>query len=269
MHKVLGWALTDVVTVKDGGCHALADPRINADSRLLSYEDEFTAVEYARFLAARDAARDKRAEGEPVSLADRRQGWLKEATLDRWALFEALSPTTDPKVAGKRDRSSLSPNDAVYRHGEYGDPSVLVIRPLTLTDWHRRDDSLDYAAESMSARAGENYATVLPHAPYPFSGLFMDSAVGLRLPDEVMPWVRLQSRLRDEPDLDEATRSQIVQAMEVIATKFLGFEDGQAAMDRIAPCVPGEVRALAEFGQVFTSGDVWRQLRPVLYTYWS
>jgi hypothetical protein len=37
----------------------------------------------------------------------------------------------------------------------------------------------------------------------------------------------------------------------------------------VVPKVPEEIRDLAEFGQLFTHAGVWRQLRPVLYTYWS
>lgn len=266
--KVMGWALTDVQTQDKGGWHPIEDPRINAASRLLTWDDEPTRVEYLNFLIARDARLKAKAEaGGSLGLDGQRRLWALQTFLDRSMLQDEFRVTTDPDR--RRSQVASNPRDCVIHQAEYGDPTVLLLRPLSMTDWARRDDPLDYAQEALTVGGMENRAIVMPHAPYPFSGSFMDAATGEKVSDEVMPWVRLQSRLREEPDLDERERTKIRQAMDLIATEFLGFETGQDAVDRIAPCVPGEIRALIEFGDLFTSDDVWRQLRPVLYTYWS
>lgn len=54
-----------------------------------------------------------------------------------------------------------------------------------------------------------------------------------------------------------------------LLSEHLGFKDYAQANRYIAPIVPGEIRALAEFGDLFTSPDVLLQLRPLLYCYWS
>ena len=278
LNKALGWALTDVATTVVNGCPRLDDPRINADSRLLSYDDEPTVMEYATLLAGMSAKNQAVLDRVPGKGADdasdtagrsAEQAGPVEATLDVWTVRDALWPTTMLAPDAQRDRMRLEPGRAAVYEAEYGDPNVLLLRPVSCPDWFRREDTLDYAIEATSARAGQNYATVLPHAPYPFSGLFMDAATGARLPDKVMTWVRLQSRLREEPDLDHAVRARIGRAMEIIAVAELGFKDGADAVERIVPCVPGEVRALAQFGDLFTSDDVWLQLRPALYTFWT
>ncbi|MFE0472420.1 hypothetical protein ACFW2V_12470 [Streptomyces sp. NPDC058947] len=35
----------------------------------------------------------------------------------------------------------------------------------------------------------------------------------------------------------------------------------------IVPLVPDAIRRVCEWGCLFTSSDVWRQLRPLVYTY--
>lgn len=46
------------------------------------------------------------------------------------------------------------------------------------------------------------------------------------------------------------------------------YADAAEAAARIVPTVPSDLRRLAEYGQLFTSDDVWKSLRPVLYRYW-
>jgi hypothetical protein len=267
LHKVMGWGLTDVVTSKDGGWHGLADPRINADSRLFDYDDPATAVDYLRFLHERAATLAPQAEKYSDAWMDAHL----DAYLDRSILGDVLHVDTSATVSARQQMTwrDLRPGAAVTHCGEYGDPSVLVVRPLTLLDWAHRNDPLDHAEEALTGRYTQGRVQVMPWAPYPFSGSWMDARDGRGLPDSVMVWVRLASRLRDEPDLDAQSRVGIEQAMVAVAEASLGFDDGRDAFDAVVPCVPGEVRALAEFGDLFTGPDVWRQLRPVIYTYWS
>jgi hypothetical protein len=47
------------------------------------------------------------------------------------------------------------------------------------------------------------------------------------------------------------------------------FIDHGDAIISVVPRALHGIRDLARYGQLFTNDDVWLQLRPLLYTYWS
>jgi hypothetical protein len=48
-----------------------------------------------------------------------------------------------------------------------------------------------------------------------------------------------------------------------------GFDSHADATSNVVPVVPEEIRDLAAFAGLFTDDTIWRQLRPLLYAYWS
>jgi hypothetical protein len=150
--------------------------------------------------------------------------------------------------------------------GDYMLPNVLALRPVSCYDWHRRDDTIDWLTESRPRDGSEGqrpWVQVFDDGIYPFGGLFMDAADGVNLPLNIIGWVQWRNELRPDADPEEVAR-----VMDVIARRY-GYRSHAQALERIVPRVPREVRDLAEFGHLFTRPEVWRQLRPLLYTWWS
>lgn len=209
----------------------LADPRINSDSFLLDLDHEQPAslAAYERY------ARSRKVENDPRT----------------W--FLPLSP-------GLRDSE---PADAVVYKFESADDHVLVVRPVGFRNWFRFDDIMDWVEETYLRRDDndadplESRVEVLPHGPYPFNGSYMRADTGERLPDTVMPWIRAASS-RLTPSVMRDLRAQEA-----------GFVDHDDACNLVVPEVPFDIRVLSDYGDLFTSDDVWLQLRPVLYTFWA
>jgi hypothetical protein len=158
----------------------------------------------------------------------------------------------------------------IYR-SEYGLPNVLLLKPLSMRDWYRAVDAIDYIEETYlrpgNAEPQMNHVEVLEHGIYPFSAAYMDKRTGERLPHEIMWWIRAQSSTREaaaageEPPLTSEHLDHLARALK--------FENAAEANENVRPVVPEEIRDLAEFGELFTSPDVVLQLRPLLYVYWS
>jgi hypothetical protein len=230
VNKFLGYGLTDLTP------GYRSDPRINWDSPLLLCSDEKmpTAGDYFTWLEAR-----REAAGDKFSFS-----------LD-WALLRHDEERRGPDLY----------DCAAYEH-EYGLKEVLALRPVTKDDWARSDDDLDYMEETYpwSERSQQNRVQVYEHGPFPFNGSYMDKRDGRRLSDVVFPWWQMQNGTRDREFREQAADLFAVQ---------MGFTGHAEAAENVVPEVPEEIRDLAEFGRLFTHAGVWRQLRPLIYVYWS
>lgn len=210
------------------------DERINWDTWLLGYEGAPSPEDYLAWL-------EKRQDDQRF-------------TLD-YAHLKHLPPPS-----GKWDRDRDMTGCAVHRD-EFGLPEVLVLRPLAHHDWFRFDDTIDYMEETYPWTDGsqQNRVKVYDHGPFPYNAAYMDMRDGRVLPRDVMTWWRLQS--------DASGSDDKAKALEIFA-KGCGFASHAEALENVRPEVPEEIRDLAEFAQLFTHAGVWRQLRPLLYTYW-
>jgi hypothetical protein len=235
VHKILGWGLTDLEKDYE------ADPRVNWASPLLPGGDKTpTAGDYWSWLEKRREAAGKKF---PFSLD--------------WAMLRHDEKLREKDLYGC----------VVYEH-EYGLPEVLVIRPATKDDWSRFDDTIDYMEETYPWSRGsqQNRVQVYEHGPFPFNGSYMDKRTGKLVPEKVMYWIRARSNVQQAPGDTIAERLGMLNAL---AQEFTPFETHAEADENIVPQVPDEIRDLAEFGQLFTHAGTWRQLRPLLYTYWA
>lgn len=231
LNKAIGYGLTDV-TVED---YRITDPRINADSPLISgpWDTGEGQKDY------RDWLQD-RLTGDEVDDLD---------LLVELAMLE------------KVDR--LDPYRTVTWNSEYGLPSVLLVRPAGFTGWHRHDDSID-SQEEMLLRdgAGDRVRRTIGGI-HPFEGLYMDARTGERLTGNLANHARTWRRIVNELPESDTDRLPALNAM----ASVLGCRDHAEAEQCIVPLVPGEVRRICEWGGLFTGPDVWRQLRPLLYVY--
>lgn len=155
-----------------------------------------------------------------------------------------------------KDIPDDDPFESVVWEPEYGLGSVLCLRPVgTRTwGWYRSDDAMDWMEESYN-HDQQNRVQVFDRGIFPFDG-YMNAETGERIKQDIYTWVRARNSEGDPDFLD--TLAEIG-----------GFQSHAEASRLVVPAVPEEVHVLAEFGQLFTSDDVWKQLRPMLYVYWG
>lgn len=229
IRKVMGYGLDDVQHDEKG--YNITDPRINLDSKLFNSWD-LKVEDYIEWL-------DARKETDP----------------------ETAFPNLDRVLVRDMPEKEFRMWDTFVWQGEWGIPRVLVLTPLTMNDWRRHDDAIDYVEETYLREYDEqqvNRVHVLPHGIYPWNGSYMDRRTGERIKE---PQATLWRRRYFTPNITDENRESIAKA--------LGFVDFAEADATYGPIVPEEVRDLAEYGELFTDPDQWKQLKPLLYIYWS
>ena len=249
IHKVLGYALTGITWAADPqrpGRQRISDPRINTESPLLFWTDleetdeDFSipdATGYTSWLEARQGP------------GDRLEARIIKNSLEKQLLS---SPLTQTVV-----------HDAESRFAD----TLVLIPPAMLHRWYRAGDSIDWWEDSLRPAEERQVSRLdfLPTGPSPYSDRFMDSD-GTELNEEAAQLMWLAGEGMPEEELDEIA-NRIRPAARTKDRPM--YRSGADALGRLVPHVPSSVRNLAEFGQIFTSPDVWKQLRPVMYTYWS
>lgn len=239
VQKFLGYGLVDV----EFRGYEQIDPRIDTGVLDRLWEED-RLEEYGAFLERQE---------------DDEHG-IKPALLDLWWFRDRDE---------RQQRGKQRTLDDCFAWGvEYRLGNVIAVQPLAAADWRRHDDMIDWVEETYRAN-GEpqrNWVDVLPHGIYPWSGSYMDARDGRHLPHEVMTLVRVVSHAREKgtDPVELADR-----ALDARLWEELGFEDVEQAVENTVPLVPDEVRLLCEFVGLFTDGDAWKQLRPLLYTWWS
>jgi len=227
IRRKLGYGLTDVQYDKEAW--KFSDPRINASSFLLDYETD------------------------KPDMADYRE-WLETNAEDTFVEGWYFSDLDEEKCRRCRPEDRL--DELVTHDPEFGEPGVLLIRPLGYRDWQRYDDSIDYYDANMGVGA-EPCVKLIDGGLYPFMGGYVDVRSGEKLGDKIMWWVRAKNGGNVDPT-----------KLDILA-QTCGFRDHAEALEFVHPEVPAPIANLCRFGQLFTSDEVIRQLRPMLYTYWS
>jgi hypothetical protein len=229
VHKILGYGLTDV-THTDWD---IADPRINPDSFWVTRSEPETT--YFEFLTEK----------------------LSKVEGDRDFALEL-------ELHFHRDQEEDGTDSFTWKNAETGLPNVLIVRPIGHPRWYRFDDPLDYEEEYLRGSSMVHRVDLLESGPHPYEGLYMDAETGERLTNDgaVISWRRL---LRKLPEDDSDKRMRL---LDMLATA-IGYESHDEAMRRVVPLVPEEVRRVCEWAGLFTSPTGWKDLRPMLYTYWA
>lgn len=234
VHKFLGYGFPDV---------AVNDPRVNWGSPLVRHEydgdsdwdsvddglDGLSGEAYWRYLERQPSAgKSRRFSLDYLMLA--REPGLRTGTL----------------------RDAVVPSPAEL-------PGVIALRPLSLKDWARSDDPIDYVGEThLRKPSQEPRVDVLPTGIFPFNGLYMDSRTGERLPHESIWFVRLMKADGiDAASLDEAARAHTP------------FESAEEASRCIVPLVPEEVADICAFTRLTAEPDGWKSMVPMLLTWWA
>lgn len=242
LNKAIGYALTDLVP---------NDPRINQESALLNWpqleeeDDTFVAPNFDDYAA-----------------------WLHRAAADGTGGFGTrMEATLLEKVVAKAAGNPRL-TDAVIHQQESNPEVLLLIPPIYVQSWARSDDSIDYAEARLQPGKGlDNKLTRVDAGFGAYSSSFMDidgtdhsatAAYFKRAAEAGMP----------TDELDRIARG--------IRTMDWRFDDERQiysnaaeASARLVPMVPPDLRRLAKYGKLFTTDDVWKQLRPAIYSYWS
>lgn len=242
LNKAIGYALTDLVP---------DDPRINHESPLLNWtrfeeEDEnFVAPSFEAYIAR-----------------------LQEAA-------EAGTAGFGPRVEASLLGNMLSKGDGTARltdsviHQPESGPNILVLIPpiyLYLHSWHRTDDSIDYVETRLLPGQGrDNQLTHLKVGLGVYSSRFMDID-GTELSSAAEEFLQMAEAGMPEEELDSIART--IRPLQWSDDRQV-YSYAEEAYPRIVPAVPSDLRRLAEYGQLFTSDNVWKSLRPVLYRYWA
>ncbi|MET4143964.1 hypothetical protein [Arthrobacter sp. UYCo732] len=239
LNKALGYALTDLIE---------DDPRINPDSPLLFW-----------------SRLEEEDEDFEVPTLDSYAAWL-EAQAE--VGLGGFGTRTEAKLLqSERSRSlhHLELTDAVVQP-ETGPDVLLLIPPVSLHRWCRSDDAIDYVETSLLPDGGQdNTLVALQRGLGAHSERFMD-VDGTELNRDAQQFAYFAGMSMPEEELDNiASRIRTADP----SLDRLMYSGAAEARERVVPCVPSDLRRLAEYGQLFTSGDVWKQLHPVLYTYWG
>lgn len=242
LNKAIGYALTDLVT---------DDPRINYESPLLDWprleeeDPDFDAPNFEGYIA-----------------------WLKESAAAGTGGFGTNMEATLLQIMVDKERGTAKLTDAVIHQQESCPEVLLLIPPIYIHSWLRRDDSIDHAEARLQPGNGlDNKLTRVDVGFGAYSNRFMDidgtdhsgtAAYFVQMAEGGMPADELDPIARDIRPMDwrfDDTRQMYSNAAEASA--------------RLVPTVPTDLRRLAAYGKLFTSNEVWKQLRPVIYTYWS
>lgn len=229
IRKVLGYALTDVVS---------DDIRINWDSPLLSTRKSRPSfIDFANWLETEESP------FEPLDV-------------------EAIR--SDGEAHPYRSVGSC-----VVHSFHYGLPNVMVLVPPSREDtWIQKDNLFDYIEAHLGdGPSVEPTLNDVPGIP-PFDGRWMDKVTGLELNHTFVSGFRRSLELNGNPEQHLLAARKIAVLGRPRPEEAL-FQDAAAALDRVVRLVPAEARELAAIGDLFTDPDIWKTLRPVLYTYWT
>lgn len=241
IRKVLGYALTDL---------AAADPRINQDSPLLFWsrfeDDDETFV---------------------VPTLDSYAAWLEEKAAAGDGGFGTRTEASLLCNARTQKLHHLNLIHTVVHRDESGPETLVLIPPAYLHRWCRSDDTIDYIeAALLPDDAGRDDSLIhLKTGIGAYASRFMD-VDGTELNANAERFLLLA---RDGmPDYELDSLASDIEPLDPIDCRHLYASSAEASA-RIVPYVPSDLRRLADYGQLFTSDDVWKQLRPVLYSYWA
>ncbi|QOD05951.1 hypothetical protein [Pseudarthrobacter sp. BIM B-2242] len=252
LNKAIGYALPDLVP---------NDPRINQESPLLNWprleeeNENFVTPSFEGYIA-----------------------WLKEAAAAGASAIRSRSQpasgfgtnieATLLQIMIDKARGTARLTDAVIYQRESGPDILLLIPPVYIHSWLRRDDSIDYAEARLQPGGGLDNKLVRTDVGFgAYSTRFMDDD-GTDLSSTAAEFVQFAEAGMPSDELDRIARD-----IRPLDWKFNDdrqlYAGAAEASARIVPTVPSDLRRLSAYGQLFTSDDVWKQLRPVLYTYWS
>jgi hypothetical protein len=234
VHKSIGFGLTDIGTRKTRGHgRVLDDPRINPRGYLGVPDDE---REHERFSFERYvefAAKFKWT--MPTRAGRRRRRWSPD--LENFHVQPGPRDEEDYHEQKLAEIKRGFPYFSVEHDTEYGMPEVLLVVPPAMTpEWRRYDEALDWCEETQ-CHGLKNRVIELKVPPYPWNPSREDLKTGDLLPGD--EWCLASKDYADVPGTDWRW------------------------------VVPAEVAVICKFLKLFKDDETIRNLKPLLYVWWS
>lgn len=208
------------------------DPRVNWDSAYFNYRSsDFSVDEFLELAEGRDGT----------------YGRLDRIMVQQWR----EQGKEDPDVA---DCFEIGNADSGL--------TAACARTLACPDWYRSDDTIDYLE---AGGEPDSSVRVLDYGIFPYDGLYMDARTGEPVKEglDIRRWVRIADRLGEE---SYDTQVQAAYAGVFEEENKWTLED---AREFLVPNVPEDIRNVVDYLDVFTSADEWKNLRPMICTWWS
>lgn len=154
----------------------------------------------------------------------------------------------------------------LVKHIDLGDGvSVILFTPPGYEkEWCHHGDMIDYVEDEWEQRDSSVYQTdttmrLLPTAPFPYEGIYMDSRTG-----EVLP-IRRQDDFRFLRQFYKDGKKEAAQKL----ADALGFPTVEEALQMTAPYIPKNLQKLIEWLEVFPDKATLYKLRPMLLKWWE
>jgi len=247
IHKVMGYGLVDV---KHNDDDCIVDDRFNPKSFLIDYNQEniYSAKKYLSWL-------QKRHEKTAVDINSQKTD--DNTTVDWFREFDLTW-----EIGNVEKSEFWKPDDNFTYASEFGLPNVVTVTPLcSLKQWQRYDDDIDYVEETLKLHEDENFeanhVTLCDSPIYPYTS-WMDKRTGKILKDYSFEYNRLR--------LVKCLGKQVNL---LPAAKAMGFDSVEECEENMRCAIPGSIRLLCEFCEIFVDEKTINELVPMIYVYWG
>jgi hypothetical protein len=254
IYKALGWGIDDVIVdINNRDNYKVTDPRFNPSSVVFSYENRENFTDEA-YLAHIDNIM-----GEAT---------VESVINDTEGLFVSKFMMEEMVKSNASWRNHMLLDGMIHQPLGNGKSVVLIIPPGHSDTWFHSNSPVDHYEAVADAIPGDSFSPTvkkLSVTPYPYSGL-MNAKTGEKMDGPVVrTFLKITDVYRAAREDDRNGLSELALA---VANK-MGFESADDANENIVPYVPGDVRDLAVWTGLFTDENAWKDLRPMVITYWA
>jgi hypothetical protein len=258
IYKALGWGIDDVI-VDANDNRKVIDSRFNPSSVVFSYENREKFIDEAYLDHIKELV------GEPT---------IETVLADKDGFFVSKF-----MVEEMRNSNSSFGHQHMILDGMIHQPLdnqksvVLIIPPGNFDTWFHNDSPIDCYESVANAVSGTPFAATvkkLSKAPYPYSGIMnaktgekIDNYLARAFLDTAKPFSITDDNLSVIENVNYAGYYDIV----LEAAIKLGFNSIEDAVENLVPCVPGDVRDVAAWTNLFADDTAWKDLRPMVFTY--
>lgn len=151
-------------------------------------------------------------------------------------------------------------------------PVTVIITPLFMQKvWQHSDDYIDNAEWFANAKRTGNHSlapqiqSISSSSLFPYDGLHMDGRTGKEFTTSNS--VHLVWQMKNNPPSGKFVKSESNHLLEII--QRAGFASWAEFDEFYVPAVPGVVRDLIDWLELFEDENAWMKLRPNVVTYWS
>lgn len=163
-------------------------------------------------------------------------------------------------------QQSYNAYNAIKYDNENGLANAILIMPPAMvhSDWSREDNDMDYAETDTMEPSIKEFQKPL----YPYDG-WMDATTGEPIKTGLLRNVNsiryLEGIIPEKSGHEE--KGKLESALQKLY-QTIGMKDSKELESRVVPIVPLSVRMLISWSGIIKQESI-KELRPMLYTYWS